>query len=120
MAIVKRGVMARTTWWNCAGHGQLLDPQAVRQDATHRHGDEIKGEVGDGDVDRIESRERDEDGGFPPRQPRWREEPAVQGRLRPDGAAEGVDAGQGPGKGKVDEDDLVVEGKGEVGEEVEN
>jgi hypothetical protein len=36
-----------------------------------------------------------------------------------DAAAKGVDGGEGVWKGKVDEDGLVVEGEGEVEEEVE-
>lgn len=53
--MVKRGVVARTTWWNWqSDRHQFGGARLDRAADAHGHGDEVQAEVGDGNVDGVQ------------------------------------------------------------------
>ncbi len=55
--MVKRGVEARTTWWNWRIRKLSAASLATSRWCTHWHADEMETEVANGNVDRVEDRE---------------------------------------------------------------
>jgi len=118
--MVKNGVDARTTWWNLyrAGQGELIYLKC--NGSTDGKGDKTERHIAHGDIDRIESAERDQGQRFTPIQARWRRRTRAEEDGAADGGAEGMECGKGVGERKADKDGLVVECEAQVEGKVEH
>ena len=109
--MVKRGVMARTTWWNCqqacVAGGVSAVFISIANSLTHRDRDKAETEIADGNVDRVESREHDHDAVLSRRQLRLRERAAVERNLSADRSAEHLDRRERPRERESLQDELV-------------
>ena len=94
-------------------------PCESEDSSTHRDGNQAQTEVADCDVNGVKDTEGDEDGVLRSRESPRLKNAAFHEDVAADRAAERMKGREGVWKGKPNENEFVVERKGEVGEEIE-